>query len=188
MRRITKKQFVCKYIVAIVPPVILVFLALFVLLSPVIFPEAPYEYHSKKVVTVSRIQKVYVYRAPDTYRMYTTDGGAYTLTGEYNIADVEKYLVTGTEAEILWCENRYSFMPDLAEEVVVNGTVVVAYDNDKPVDWAPLIVYAVLLNVLAGLWLLFSLFDIKHLKTLQSKRDKRIQKKYGTKSRINNMR
>ena len=179
MRRITKKQFKYKYILAIGPPVVLVFLALFVLLAPVLFPEAPYEYHSKKVVTVSRIQRVYVYRAPDTYRMYTSDGEAYTLTGEYKIADVEKYLVSGTEAEILWCENRYSFMPDLAEEVAVNGTVVVAYDNDKPVDWAPLIVYALLLNLIAGLYLLFSLFSIKHLKTLQSKRDKRIQKKYG---------
>ena len=61
----------------------------------------------------------------------------------------------------------------------VGDNIVVSYNNDDPIPRSPYFLLAGLLALIDIAFLLLRFWWIKHLQTLQDKRDKRIKKKYG---------
>ena len=73
----------------------------------------------------------------------------------------------------------FYFFFDYAEEVRVEDNIVVSYNNDDPIPRSPYFLLSGIIVLIDIAFLLLRFWWIKHLQTLQDKRDKRIKKKYG---------
>ena len=101
------------------------------------------------------------------------------MTGDFERDSIRDILVQNTKATIKWSRNRFLLFFDYAEEVRVGDNIVVSYNNDDPIPQSPYFLLAGLLALIDIAFLLLRFWWIKHLQTLQDKRDKRIKKKYG---------
>ena len=179
MKRISEKDFVKMNSLTWTVFSVLVILAVVSFFFLDLFPEPTYAELEEKNVVVADIIRVHIYRSGDVYRVCTVDGETYNLTGSFAYEDLKDILLPNTTATIKWARNRFVIFPDYAEEVIVNGQVVVRYNNDEPIPRSPYYFMAGLFAVFGALFLWGRLWWTKHLRTKQEKRDKRIQRKYG---------
>lgn len=159
---------------------LIVSFALFVSLLPVLFPQPEYNDLKSKEITVDQFLRYHRYRAGYAHLMYTSDGERYYVTGDFKFSELES-VPSGTKATMKWSENPFCWFSDHAEEIIIDGKVVVSYNNDEPVLYGLYVVLGASIALLAGLFLWFGLGWIQHLQIKQSKRDRRIEKKYGKK-------
>lgn len=152
-------------------PVIICFL-------PDIFPEPKYDELNEKDIVVTKLTVSYG-RGGNIYRIYTSEGESYNLTGDFERDSIRDILLQNTKATIKWRRNRFLLFFDYAEEVRVGDNIVVSYNNDDPIPRSPFIMLAGLLILIDIAFLLLRFWWIKHLQIKQEKRDKRIEKKYG---------
>lgn len=147
---------------------------------PDLFPEPKYDELTEKSIVVSHLTVSYG-RGGNIYRIYTLNGEAYNLTGDFDRDNIRNVLVENTKATVKWSRNRFLFFSDYAEEIVVDGKTVVSYNNDDPIPRSPYFILAGCLTLIGVAFLSYCFWWIKHLKTKQENRDRRIEKKYGQK-------
>lgn len=153
-------------------------LSVIICFLPDIFPEPKYDELNEKDIIVSKLTVSYG-RGGDIYRIYTSDGESYNLTGDFELDSIRDILVQNTKATIKWSRNRFLLFFDYAEEVRVGDNIVVSYNNDDPIPRSPYFLLSGIIVLIDIAFLLLRFWWIKHLQTLQDKRDKRIKKKYG---------
>lgn len=153
----------------------ILFVVLFCCL-PIIYQTPEYTELQEKEITVSSFIRFYN-RGTDCYRLYTEDKKSYIVTGKFEYDELKNILVESTKATIKIHKNPLLIFPDFAEEITVNGATVVLY-NDAPLPFFPFLIIGCLLTLIAVIVLICQLWWIKHLKTQQAKRNRRIEKKY----------
>ncbi len=157
-----------------------VLIAFLVLFSPELFPKPTYDELSEKNVTVSSYEWIPQYRGGYSYRLYTDDG-TFAVTGDFDHTEAATVFQKDIVVTVKWYSNSINPFLDCAEEITVNGSVIVRYDNDDPIDRIPLVLMSVLIVLCGAGYTVCSLLWTKHLQNLENKRDKRIEKKYGKK-------
>ena len=153
-------------------------LSVIICFLPDIFPEPKYDELSEKDIIVSKVTVIYG-RGGNIYRIYTSDGESYNLTGNFEPETVRNTLVQNTNATIKWSRNRFYLFFNYAEEVRVGNNIVVSYNNDDPIPRSPYFLLSGIIVLIDIAFLLLRFWWIKHLQIMQDKRDKRIEKKYG---------
>ena len=179
MRRKTDKEILKENCFLIILSTILVLLGIFFAILPHIAPHVGYDSLQVKEVTITKFKHHYggVHSASYDY-IRTTDGEKYNLSGDYQREQLQKLLTESKTATIMWHKNK-PFRTLLVEEMYVDGERVVTYDNDKPIDWKPPLIFGCCFIALGigGFFLLRVL--VKTNRSKQKKRDEKIQRKYG---------
>lgn len=178
MKRISPKALRKRRMIAWVVLSITVVIALLLVFSPELFPPPSYDELYEKTVTISSYERTPTYRGGYSYRLYTEEDSTFTLTGTFDHDTVADMLQHGVTATVKGYPNFNPFL-DCAEEVVVNGEVIVKYNNDDPVDRVPLMMLGLLFILVGVGYAVGSLLWTKHRQTLEEKRDNRIEKKHG---------
>ncbi len=179
MKRISPKILRKRRVVAWLVLSVSVVIALVLVSSPELFPSPSYDALYEKTVTISSYEAIPQYRGGYSYRLYTEEDGAFTLTGKWDHNTVAGVLQHGVTATVKGYPHHLNPFLDCAEEIAVNGEVIVSYNNDDPIDRAPLIWLGLLFVLIGAGYTVCSLLWTKRLQTLEEKRDKRIEKKYG---------
>jgi hypothetical protein len=178
VRRKTNKEVRKEHRITLILGCCFIAFAVFCILLPLI-PRTPYSEHFEKEVIVSESDFYFGgVRGASYYYIITTDGEIYNITGEYSASKLREYLKEGTQITIKYTENKL-FNRKYAEEIVLNGELLVKYDNDKPIDWTGSIIFATFSDLVGIGFILSYRFHINHNRKLQAKRDARIKKKYG---------
>ncbi|MBR3691988.1 MAG: hypothetical protein IKL89_04745 [Clostridia bacterium] len=178
MKRISNERIKIVKIVTILFFLLLLLLSVIICFLPDIFPEPKYYELNEKDIVVSKLIISYG-RGGSKYRIYTSDGESYYLTGEFEPETVRNTLVNHTNAAIKWSKNRFFLSFDYAEEVRVGERIIVSYNNDDPIPRSPYFLLAGCLIFVDIAYLLLRFWWIKHQKIMNIKRDRRIEKKYG---------
>lgn len=158
-----------------------------VLIVPLFSTEGEYENLLEKEIEVSDFRVEYRPKFSKyshghyVYRLITTDGEVYSLSGDFDYDEVVETLTKGTKATIKWYKGAFLASRDFAEVVTVDGKEVVSYDNDDVISWWGYLIVSLVAVSVGLVTLLIYLSHLKHLKIKQEKRDKRIEKKYGKK-------
>ena len=115
----------------------IVFILMGILVIILTHHEKPVEYASlqTKEVTVETFSHHYGQHGSSYDYIRTTDGVKYTISGEYQQQQLKEMFTEGTTITIKWYQNK-PFRTLLAEEIYIEGTRVVAYDNDKLINKA----------------------------------------------------
>ncbi|MBQ3081992.1 MAG: hypothetical protein IJC49_06030 [Clostridia bacterium] len=187
MKRIDLKELKEKRTKAIAAFCVFMVLFLAVLILPLFSHAGEYENLYEKEIEVSNFRCEFIPKlsryGSSSYRYFltATDGYVYNLTGDFDYGEVVETLTKGTVATIKWYEGTLFTNYDHAEVVTVNGKEIVSYDNDEVMSWWGYLIVILVGSVLgfAVLWLYLEHLD--NLKTMQEKRDRRIEKKYGKK-------
>ena len=182
MRRISESEFSKKKKYAYLCSALIVLLAFVLIFALELFPSPEYNELEEKEITISEFRKVHRYKGGSEYKIYTTDDEIYTLAGNFDYDNAKSILLEGTKARIKYSQNVFFFISsNYAEEVAVNGNVIVSFDNDKGVGTGriPLVILGVILIGIAAVNLYLRLENVRHLREQQEKRDRRIEKKYG---------
>ena len=180
MRRMTDTDVIKQYALIFIASIGFIVSGILVAILPHIMPYVPYDSLQTKEVTITVFDYSYGGRhSSGHYYIRTTEGEMFNITGAYTPSELCEVLTSGTEATIKWHKNK-PFWTLLVEEMYVDGTRVVTYDNDKPADWKlPLIIGIFCLAIgIGGLFLIR--FFLKDNRRKQELKDKRIQRKYGT--------
>ena len=180
MKRISNAKFKRMTIVSIITFSLLVLLAAFISFLPDLFPEPKYNELNEKNIVISRLTVSHG-RGGNVYQIYTLNGEAYNLTGDFDCDNIRNVFVENTKATIKWSRNRFLLFPDYAEEVIVDGKTFVSYNNDDPISRGPYFIFAGFLTLSGVAFLSCRFWWIKHLKTKQENRDRRIEKKIRSK-------
>ena len=158
--------------------IVLVLMGLFVIVYPCMEPPATYEALTEKEVTVSSVRHVSGGRGANFDRLTTTDNERYNLTGDYDPAAVYAALQSGQRVTVRYYESKL-FSKKYAEEILVNGELLVRYNNDEPqYEGLRIALGGVTVLVGIGAFVLCAYFVRQDI-FRQAKRDARIQKKYG---------
>ncbi len=177
MRRKSNKEIMKEYSIFLISGIIAILFGIFIILFPVM-PTTPYEKYKEKDVVISQLNHHYGRWASYDY-IITEDGEKYNVTGDYSKSELSELLIKGTVAVIKYDTNKILPFIKYAEEIIVDGNKIVTYNNDTPTNWAPHIIFCLLL-CLVGVAFLFSYrWHIIRNRNLQAKRDARIIKKYG---------
>ena len=181
MKRKTDKDVKKEHRISLILGSCFIAFAIFCIILPLI-PPTPYNEYVEKEVVVSGFDHNYGgVRGASYHYIVTTDGEMYNITGEYNASKLKANLIKGTTITIRCSENQF-FNRKYAEEIFLNGELLVKYNNDEPVEWAAPIIFATF-SALVGIGFILSYrFFVLHNRKLQAKRDARIKKKYGDKS------
>lgn len=141
MRRKTDKEILKENCLLIILSTILVLLGIFIAMLPHIAPHVGYDSLQTKEVTITKFKHHYggVHSASYDY-IRTTDSEKHNLSGDYQREQLQKLRTEGKTATIMWHKNK-PFRTLLAEEMYVDGERVITYDNDKPVDWKPPLIF-----------------------------------------------
>ena len=178
MRRKSDKEVKKEHRITLILGCCFIAFAVFCILLPLI-PYTPYSEHFEKGVIISECD---FYsggvRGASYYYIITTDGEIYNITGDYSTSKLKESLKEGTEITIKYTENKL-FNRMYAEEIVLNGELLVKYNNDDPIDWTGSIIFAAVSALVGVGFILAYRFHINHNRQLQAKRDARIKKKYG---------
>ncbi len=178
MRRKTDKDIRKEYAVFLILGCLCILLAILFILSPLI-PSRPYEDHMEKEVVIRKLDRTSSRYSGITYHIVTEEGDSYSVTGNFNTTKLKNTLVKGTTATIRYAKNRMLPFLLYAEEVAVDGELIVAYDNDQPVNWTLPIIACTLACLLGSGLLMGYRWIIVRNRRMQAKRDARIAKKYG---------
>ena len=155
-----------------------VVMALLLVFSPELFPPPSYDELYEKTVTVSSCERTHQYRGGYSYRLYTEEDSTFTLTGTFDHDTVADMLQHGVTATVKGYPSINPFF-DCAEEITVNGEAIVSYNNDDPPDRIALVWLGLFFVLIGTGYTACSLWWAKHLQSLEEKRNKRIEKKYG---------
>ena len=180
MRRKSDKETGKEYSIFLIAGVVTILFGIWILLFPFI-PTTPYGEYTEKEVVISKCDHFYggVRGASYDY-IVTEDGEKYIITGDCSKSELSEFLTKGTVAVIKYDTNRIFPFKKYAEEITVDGNVIVTYNNDAPINWIPHIIFC-LLSCLMGAAFLFAFrWQIIRNRKLRSKRDARIIKKYGS--------
>lgn len=158
--------------------------AIFCILIPLIPPTTYNEYIEKEVVVANFDYHSGGVRGASYHYIVTTDGEIYNITGEYSASKLRENLIKGTQITIKYSENKF-FNRKYAEEITLKDELLVSYNNDKPINWTPPIIFAVFSALIGVVFILSYRFFVNHNRQLQAKRDARIKKKYGDKATDN---
>lgn len=114
----------------------------------IVLPNKPIDYASlqTKEVTVETFKYHYGRHGSDYHDMQTTDGERYVIKGDYSSEQLEDLLTEGTIISIKWYESNFGTL--CAEEMYIDGEMVVSYNDDLPVKSTILLVLAVFAIVL----------------------------------------
>lgn len=178
MRRISKKELIKKRIVAFIFFAVLLLISLFIIFLPNIMVTPAYDELFETEAVVSKVDRVHQYRGGYTYYLFTNNKN-YILTGDFDYKILKDILTEGTEITIKFEKHPLIIFPDFAHEVVVNNQITVAY-NGSQLPRGIFVLLGIIIFLIATAYLAGSLWWTKHLQNLQEKRDKRIQRKYGT--------
>lgn len=177
MRRKTSKDILKENRALMILSALLVIFGIFCAIAPHMVPRVDYDSLQTKDVTVAALER-YRVRTSTGYRLYTTDGEKYNISGDYRRSELKELVTEGKKATIRYCKNK-PFRTVLIKEMEVDGVRVVTYDPDKPVAWRlPLILGVCFASVGVG-GFLFLRFTVKTNRKRQKARDERIRKKYG---------
>lgn len=179
MRRKTDKDIIKENDLLIILSTLLILLGVFSSILPHIALDVGYDAFQVKDVTITEFKHHRGgFREASYDYIRTMDGEKYNLSGDYQRGQLQELLTEGKTATIKWYKNE-PFWTLLVEEMYVDGERVVTYDNDKPVDWKPPLIFGSCFIALGiGGFFLLRLFVKTNRKT-QKKRDERIQRKYG---------
>ena len=178
MRRTSEKEIKKGFIGFLIFGIIAILMGFIILASPLI-PTTPYEEYKEKEVVISTFDLSTGRHRASYYYIITEDGEKFTITGEYSAPQLYQTLIKDTVAVIKYDTNSILPFKKYAEEITVNGNKIVTYNNDAPTNWTPLIIFCLLFCLIGGAFLFFYHWYITHNRKLQSKRDERINKKYG---------
>ena len=126
--------------------------------------------------------------AESRYHIKTDAGEKYVIVGkyEYDHDTIEEKLSPGTKAKIKYFEGGIAFFrQNNVEEVYANGECLVSFSPAEKPSAAVAFIFGALCIVLPAGSLKFMHWQIKHIRQLEEKRDKRIAKKYEKKLRDN---
>ena len=87
---------------------LLLLLSVIICFLPDIFPEAKYDELNEKDIVVSKLTVSYG-RGGNIYRIYTSNGESYNLTGDFERDSIRDILLQNTKATIKWRRNRFLF-------------------------------------------------------------------------------
>ncbi len=179
MRRKTDKDIIKENFVLIILSTLLFLVGVFFAILPHIAPHVGYDSLQMKEVTITKFKHHYGGARSASYDyIRTTDGEKHNLSGDYQREQLQELLTEGKTATIMWHKNK-PFRTLLVEEMYVDGERVVTYDNDKPIDWKPPLIFGCCFIAL-GIGCLFLLrVLVKTNRNKQKKRDEKIQRKYG---------
>ncbi len=177
MRRKSDKEVRKEFSIFLILGIIAVLSGIFVLLFPVL-PTTPYEEYKEKDVVISQFNHHYGKWSSYNY-IITEDGVRYIVTGDYSKSELSELLIKGTAAVIKYDTNKILPFIKYAEEIIVDGNKIVTYNNDTPTNWAPHIIFCLLLCLVGVAFLFAYRWHIIRNRNLQAKRDARIIKKYG---------
>ena len=139
-----------------------------------------YDQLYKKEITIESIKLVHIYKGGYRYKITTTDGESFIITGDYNAAEVEDSLRSATKASIKYYKHRILSL-SYVEEIIVGEKYIVQY-NDKDIRtrfFSGHLTGAIIV-LLGALGFLYVKWRVKINRDLQNKRDQRIIKKYGS--------
>ncbi len=178
MKRISPKALRKRRVIAWLVWSASVVMALLLVFSPELFPPPSYDELYEKTVTISSYERTPAYRGGYSYRLYTEEDGAFAIRGTFDHDTVADVLQHGVTATVKGYPSINPFF-DCAEEITVNGEVIVSYNNDDPPDRIALVWLGLFFVLIGTGYTACSLWWAKHLQSLEEKRDKRIRKKYG---------
>ena len=179
MRRKSTRTVVKENIGLLFLPVFLGCAFLFILLNRFI-PETPYVDYIEEKIVVLKADRSNGGRYLSAYDYIIDENGRkYNVTGEYERAQLFEALPKGTIATIKYHTNPLVPWEKYVEEVEVNGTLLVKGDGVEQLSWETVAFVFVLALVGSALPIFLFCWNIKRNKELQSKRDVRINKKYG---------
>lgn len=115
--------------------------------------------------------------------LLTTDNEKYILSGDYDKAEAAAQLTAGKAVTLKWYRNK-PFGERLAEEVSVDGKLIVRYDNDLSRDKKSAFFAGAFLAAVGTGGLLLLNLSLKANRKKQAKRDEKLRRKYGEKARV----
>lgn len=184
MRRITNAELIRENLFLVVISIMFFAAGIFIMVL-LFIPSDPLEYNEllEKEITVESLKLVIGGKGAESrYHIKTDAGEKYVIVGEYEYDHdtVEEKLSPGTKAKIKYIEGGIAFFrQNNVEEVYANGECLVSFSPaEEPSVPAALFVSALCFAGAAGS-LKFLSWNIKHIRQLEEKRDRRIAKKYG---------
>lgn len=153
--------------------------AILLIFSPAVFPPPTYDELLEKEVVVSSFEQVYQ-RFGTSYRLYTENDGTFAISGEVDYNTAVDALQRGVTATVKWHSSPNPFS-ECAEEVSVDGNVIIRYNNSNSVNRVSLILWSAVIVLCGAGYTTFSLFWLRRLQSFEEKRTKRNEKKYGKK-------
>lgn len=179
MRRKTTRTVVKENIGLFVLPVFFSCMVLFVFLNFII-PETPYEDYIEEQIVVLKADRSNGGRYNAAYDyIIDQDGREYSVTGEYERTQLFEALPKGTTATIKYHTSPLVPWKKYVEEVEVGTTLLVKDDGAERPSWGT-VVFVFVLGLVGSLPPIFLFcWNIKRNKELQTKRDARINKRYG---------
>ena len=179
MRRKSDKEVRKEFSIFLVLGIIIILFGIFIFLYPII-PATPYEEYKEKEVIISKFDHFYggVKGASYDY-IITEDGEKYNISGDYIKSELSEILTKGTTAVIKYKVNSVLPCKTYIEEIIVDGSKVVTYNNDTPMNWVPHIIFGIFSCLIGIAFIVSYHWHITHNRKLQAKRDARIIKKYG---------
>lgn len=158
----------------------------FMLVAGIFLPWLPHLIHTTEMeeltgrtIVVEKLKYVPQRHGSGYYRLFATDGTAYNLSGDHDIAEVKAILRPNTRAEVRYHKNGW-FGTKYAEIVEVNGNCIVRYDNNENQNFGPMYVIAAVCVLVGFVCLIPVVWEVRQNRRQQKKRDGRIAKKYET--------
>ena len=178
MRRLTDGEIVRKNGWLLAGAGVFLFVGILLCVAAVFFAAPAREDLQETTGTVRYVRHSIEPHAHDDY-LKTTDGTVYRISGSYQRETIKEQLPEGAAVTVRWYRHFPTFRL-FAEEVCVDGVWVVTYNNTKADRIAPLIVGVFVLALGTGCAFLFR-YTVRHDHEKQAQRDRRIQRKYGSK-------
>ena len=181
MYRMNDKDIVKSNVFIIIFSVLFILIGVLLPLFPVLIPTAEYGELIDKEIVIESVEWVHQYKGASFFRITTEDAEQYNITGDYSDVDIKEVLPCGKTVSIKYYENKIFFeTKKYAEVIVVDGVCVVHYDNDEDNGIWVLYLLSVCCFLIGVGAVCFVVWQIKHNRKKQAKRDQKIIKKYGS--------
>lgn len=161
-KRVTGKDIRRFYRIFVVGSILAFVFGIWIILSMSLNPTPSYEDQQESTVTVESIRYYPSVRGVGGYRIKTTDGDIYRLSGDFNASALKEKLTGGTVITIKWHQKNFLINDILyIEEIKLNGEILSHYtNNDKSVMVFSLISGGIMF-ILGFIGLLFYHYRVK---------------------------
>ena len=183
MRRVSEKSVKRDFIRFSVLAFILIILGVAIPLIIWFVPLAPYEAYEEKSVVIESFYTKTTYSfsrygsSHRSYRIKTTDGETYVLTGRFDYDKLYESLKPGVVAKIKWADNFLNPGAEPCEELSIGGKILMEYDDEPAPILAPLIL-GLLFILMGAIIFIWARWHKNHIEEIERKRNLRIAKKY----------
>ena len=132
-KRLTGKDIRRFYRIFVVGSILAFAFGTWIILSMSLNPTPSYEDQQESIVTVESIRYYPSGKGVGGYRIKTTDGDIYRLSGDFNAKTLKEKLTSGTVITIKWYQKNFLINNILyIEEIRLNGEILSHYtNNDK---------------------------------------------------------